>query len=50
MIFAKRARGLMARYIIDRNILDPEDIKLFDIDGYSFDIKMSNEENWVFTR
>jgi len=50
MIFAKRARGLMARYIIDKNILDPEDIKLFDIEGYSFDIKMSNEENWVFTR
>ena len=50
MIYAKRARGLMARYIIDKNISDPEEIKLFDIDGYSFDVNMSNEDNWVFVR
>ena len=50
MIYAKRARGLMARYIIDKKISDPEEIKLFDIDGYSFDVNMSNEDNWVFVR
>lgn len=50
MVFAKRARGLMARYIVKNNISDPEQIKLFDTDGYSFDANQSTEDNWVFVR
>ena len=50
MVFAKRARGLMAKYIVKNNISDPEQIKLFDTDGYSFDVNQSSEDEWVFTR
>ncbi|MCH2230172.1 MAG: peroxide stress protein YaaA [Crocinitomicaceae bacterium] len=50
MVFAKRARGSMARYIVDHNISNPEDLKMFDTDGYSFNANMSEEDNWVFTR
>jgi len=50
MVFAKRARGSMARYIVQNNISDPEQIKLFDTDGYSFDANQSTEDDWVFVR
>ncbi|HLN52990.1 MAG TPA: peroxide stress protein YaaA [Lentimicrobium sp.] len=46
----KKARGTMARYIIDKKLTDPQEIKLFDYDGYSFDEKQSNDERWIFTR
>lgn len=49
-IYAKKARGLMSRYIIQNRIKDPEDIKSFDIDGYQFNKKLSRELNPVFTR
>src|SRR5690606_30995240 len=48
--FAKKARGLMARYIIDHQIMDVEDIKAFDIDGYRYDENLSTSTQWVFTR
>jgi cytoplasmic iron level regulating protein YaaA (DUF328/UPF0246 family) len=50
MVYAKKARGLMARYIVDKQISDPEQIKLFDTNGYMFDVNQSNEDEWVFTR
>ena len=50
MVFAKRARGSMARYIVKNNIIDPEQIKMFDTDGYSFDVNQSTENDWVFVR
>lgn len=50
MVFAKRARGLMARYIVDHSVSNPEDLKAFDTDGYRFDENLSSEDNWVFTR
>lgn len=50
MVFAKRARGSMARYIVQNNISNPEQIKLFDTDGYSFDVNQSTEDDWVFVR
>jgi len=49
-IFAKRARGLMCRFIIENNITDPEEIKAFGMEGYYFNNQLSNENNWVFTR
>lgn len=49
-IYAKRARGLLSRYIIQNQLSDPEDIKNFDVDGYKFNNKLSKGNNWVFTR
>lgn len=50
MVYAKKARGYMARYIVDNDISDPEDLKLFNTDGYMFDVNQSSKDEWVFTR
>ena len=47
---AKKARGLMARYIIENEINTPEDLKAFAVDRYKLDTKASTETQWVFTR
>lgn len=48
--YAKKARGLMARYAAENKIEQPEDLKLFDYGGYAFNPEFSDEKNWVFTR
>jgi cytoplasmic iron level regulating protein YaaA (DUF328/UPF0246 family) len=48
--FAKKARGLMVRYIIDTNAQSIEDIKGFNYEGYAFDANLSSESKLVFTR
>lgn len=48
--FAKKARGMMVRYIIDNNIEIAEDLKGFNIEGYAFDVNLSTETELVFTR
>ncbi|MGJ7918700.1 peroxide stress protein YaaA [Massilia sp. LXY-6] len=48
--FAKRARGMMARYAAERGITDPQRLKEFDVDGYAFDAGVSTEKEWVFRR
>lgn len=48
--FAKRARGLMARYAAVKNITQPEKLKAFDVDGYAFAKAQSTENTWVFRR
>jgi len=48
--FAKKARGMMVRYIIDNNIAVVEDLKGFNVDGYVFDSNLSTERELVFTR
>ncbi len=48
--FAKKARGLMVRYIIDNAIEKEEDLKGFNVDGYAFDTNLSNNNKLVFTR
>lgn len=50
MTFAKKARGLMVRYIIDNNIETLEELKGFDVEGYGFSQEMSTETELVFTR
>tara|TARA_B110000285_G_scaffold158725_1_gene177100 strand:+ start:700 stop:1461 length:762 start_codon:yes stop_codon:yes gene_type:complete len=50
MVYVKRARGLMARYIVKNNINNPAELKSFDTDGYRFDENLSSENDWVFTR
>jgi cytoplasmic iron level regulating protein YaaA (DUF328/UPF0246 family) len=49
-IYAKKARGLMTQYIVKNRIEDPEHLKGFEEEGYSFNPHLSNENNWVFTR
>lgn len=48
--FAKKARGSMARYMIQNRIQDPDGLKDFDTDGYKYQPKLSGENDWVFTR
>jgi cytoplasmic iron level regulating protein YaaA (DUF328/UPF0246 family) len=48
--FAKKARGMMVRYIIDNDIDNVENIKGFDYDRYAFDSNLSTENQLVFTR
>jgi len=49
-IFAKRARGMMADFIIRNRIEHAEEIKEFGAGGYSYSPQESTEDNWVFTR
>ncbi len=48
--YAKRARGMMARYAAQNGITDPEQLKEFDVDGYAFEPGLSGERKWVFRR
>jgi cytoplasmic iron level regulating protein YaaA (DUF328/UPF0246 family) len=48
--FAKKARGLMTRYLIDNEIDNPATLKDFSAEGYAFNTAMSNSNEWVFTR
>lgn len=50
MVFTKRARGMMANYMIKKNIKKTEDLKNFDMDKYVFNEKLSLDNEWVFTR
>ena len=49
-IFAKKARGLMTRYIIQNEITNPEDLLGFNEDGYYFNSNLSTSDKPVFTR
>lgn len=49
-IYAKKARGMLSRYIIQNHLTDPEDIKSFNEDGYKFNKQLSKRHKWVFTR
>jgi len=48
--FAKKARGLMARYIIDNRLTDAESAKGFDYEGYRFVPEQSDDRQWTFSR
>lgn len=48
--FAKKARGLMVRYIIDTNAQTIDDLKGFNYEGYLFDANLSKGNNLIFTR
>ena len=49
-IYAKKARGLMSRFIIDNEIQNPNNLKNFNNEGYSFDSNLSDDFNYIFTR
>ena len=48
--FAKRARGLMARYVVENRITDPLDLKGFNLDGYKYYAAGSKPEKPIFRR
>ena len=48
--YAKKARGLMARYAIDQRIDRAEDLKTFNVAGYGFKSELSTETDWTFCR
>ncbi len=48
--FAKKARGMMSRYIIDNRLQRPNELKSFDIAGYRYSPELSSEKAWAFTR
>ncbi len=50
VMYAKNARGAMSNFIIKNRIENPEEIKAFDNNGYSFDANSSDDNNWVFIR
>ncbi len=48
--FAKKARGMMSRFIIQNKIEKAEDIKAFNLADYHFNQELSKDKEWVFTR
>ena len=48
--YAKKARGLMARYVIKERLQDPEGLKDFNLDGYYYDQASSGPDKLVFLR
>ncbi len=48
--YAKRARGLMARYAATKGLIRPQALKAFDVDGYAFDEASSDAHSWIFKR
>jgi len=50
MVFAKRARGAMSRFIIENDLEDPEHLKGFDTAGYAFKSDLSTDTDYVFVR
>ena len=48
--YAKKARGAMARFIIQHRLTEPEGLKDFDSGGYRYRQDLSDDSNWVFIR
>jgi cytoplasmic iron level regulating protein YaaA (DUF328/UPF0246 family) len=48
--YAKRARGLMARYAITQRLSQPEQLEAFELDGYHFEPAVSESDRLVFRR
>ena len=48
--YAKKARGMMARYIVENRLTDINRLKLFKNDGYMFQDNLSTDKNLVFIR
>ena len=50
MMYAKNARGTMARYVIENNIQSDDDLKRYKLDGYVFNSELSSDMEWFFIR
>jgi len=49
-VYAKKARGMLSRYIIENKLTDVEQIKDFNLDGYKLNSSLTKGNTWVFTR
>lgn len=49
-VYAKKARGLLSRFIIKNRLTDSQSIKTFCDEGYRYNKTLSNDNNWVFSR
>lgn len=49
-VYAKKARGMMVRFMLENQLTTPDDLKAFDSDGYHFDSRQSSDYQWVFVR
>ncbi|MFZ3219559.1 MAG: peroxide stress protein YaaA [Rhodoferax sp.] len=47
---AKRARGLMARFAATHQVVKPEDLRAFDLEGYAWNLSLSSPDRYVFRR
>ena len=50
VVYAKKARGMMSRFIIENELTDVEHLKAFDTEGYCFAPQLSSDKEWVFIR
>ena len=48
--YAKKARGMMSRFVIEERINDPQALKQFDVQGYRYSAEHSKPDNLVFLR
>ena len=48
--YAKKARGLMARYIIENKLREISDLKKFNLENYNYQKELSTETNLIFLR
>jgi len=47
---AKKARGFMTHYIVKNKVTNPEKVKGFNLEGYTFNEELSSDTSWSFTR
>lgn len=47
---AKKARGMMARWLVEHHVAATDDMRAFDSDGYGFDADASGDDRWTFRR
>ncbi len=48
--YAKKARGMMAAWVIENGVTDVQGIVDFNVAGYQYNAAMSDAKQWVFTR
>ena len=48
--YAKKARGMMSRFVIEERVNDPATLKQFDVQGYRYNAEQSSADNLVFLR
>lgn len=50
VVYTKKARGMMTRFVIENEIDDPEYLKAFDYEGYYYNRNLSKKDKLIFTR
>lgn len=50
VVYAKKARGMMTRFIIQNKLTDIEHLKAFDTEGYTYAPQLSDDKEWIFVR